>query len=46
VQGQLIHYIAKPEGIARSHGSASFVRATTQVDGEMGNSTPRHTQTP
>jgi len=32
--------------ITHSHTSASVVRATTQVNGEMGNSTPCHAQTP
>ena len=32
--------------ITQSHGSASVVRVTTAVNGEMGNSTPCHAQTP
>jgi len=32
--------------ITHSHGSASVVRATKQVNGETQNLTPRHAQTP
>ena len=32
--------------ITHSHSSASVVRATTQVNGEMGNSIPCHAQIP
>jgi len=32
--------------VAYSHGSASVVRATTQVSEEVGNSTPCHAHTP
>jgi len=32
--------------ITHSHGSASVLKATKQVDGKGQNSTPRHTKTP
>jgi len=39
-------HIPKTVDITHSHGSASVVRATTQVNGEMGNSTHCHSQNP
>jgi len=32
--------------ITHSHGSASILKATKQVNGKGQNSTPRHTKTP
>jgi len=46
IYGSGCRFLIQNRLITHSHGSGSVVRATTQVNGKTGNSTPCHAQTP